>query len=411
MTDHTATDRHEADRRAFDRHVAHTSPFANGLQIASAEGCWITDVEGSRYLDFIAGIAVCNVGHCHPAVVQAVRRQAGLYAHTMVYGEHVQAPQVRLATEIAAVAPPGLDCVYFMTTGAEANDAALKMAAKLTGRRKLLAFRKAYHGDTFGAAAVFGDEAFRAGYAHVLHPTVEWARHGSFDDLEMIDAATACVLVEPVQGEAGIRVPPPGWLAALRARCTEVGAMLVFDEVQTGFGRLGSWFAAGHYGVTPDAITMAKGMGMGLPLAGLLAPRDMLWRFAAEPAFSHITTFGGHPVSCAAALAGMEAIRDGELLCNARVRGRWLKEALSGPDFRVVREVRGEGLMIGVEFDDDATARRVVEGCKARGMIVETNLMAEHVVRLSPPLNVTADECGLAMATLGKAVSEAVEGC
>jgi acetylornithine/succinyldiaminopimelate/putrescine aminotransferase len=376
----------------FYRHVGQTSPFANGLEVARAEGCYIYDTAGKRYLDFIAGIAVCNVGHCHPRVVDAVQQQVARYAHTMVYGEHIQAPQVKLAEKIAQVAPAGLDTTYFLTTGAEANDAALKLAAKLTGRSRFVAFRGAYHGDTVGALACFGDEAFRHSFQQLLVP-VNFLPFGDFEQLQQITTDNAAVIVEPVQGEAGIHPPPEGWLQALRERCSAVGALLIFDEVQTGFGRVGDWFAARLYAVTPDVITMAKGMGAGMPLAGVLASRDMITRFAAEPPFSHITTFGGHPVSCAAGLAAMRVIEQEDLLerTSYSVLQAMLREAIA-KDERV-RDIRGVGLMIGVELSSRELAREIVIACKVRGLIVETNLLDERVIRFSPPLIVTHQQC------------------
>lgn len=393
---------------AFHEHVAQTSPFPNGLEVAKGAGCRIIDSAGRSYLDFIAGIAVLNVGHAHPRVVHAVQEQVALYAHTMVYGEHVQRPQVELAEEIASVAPPGLETTYFLSTGAEANDAALKMAVKLTGRSRVAAFRKAYHGDTIGALACFGEERFRTSFSPLLCAT-DFLQFGSFEDLERINRETAAVLVEPVQGEAGIHPPPEGWLRALRERCSQVGALLIFDEVQTGFGRTGEWFASILYNVVPDAVTMAKGMGMGMPLAGLLSSRDLLYRFAADPPFSHITTFGGHPVSCAAGLAGMRVIREENLLEKTRERGAFLREQFcraSGLHPALVQEVRGVGLMLGVQMCDEKTARTAVIRCKELGLIVETTLLDERVIRFSPPLVVTHDECEEAVSLFSQVLQE-----
>jgi 4-aminobutyrate aminotransferase-like enzyme len=387
----------------FRRFVGQTSPFANGLEPAWASGCRIVDRSGREYLDFISGIAVCNVGHCHPRVVSAVARQAGRYAHTMVYGEHAQDVQVELAERLAGLTPPGLDCVYFMTTGAEANDAALKMAAKLTGRRRFVAFRGAYHGDTLGALACFGDEGFRGPHRQIIHGQVDFLRFGLEEDLGRITEEVAAVLVEPVQGEAGIRVPRCEWLPALRERCDRTGTMLIFDEVQTGIGRVGDWFAAKWFGVTPDAMTLAKGLGAGMPLAALVAPRERLYAFAADPPFSHITTFGGNPVCCAAALAGLEVIESEGLLENTRARGGQLLaglERLAEQWPVLVGNPRGVGLMIGFDLPSDGLARQVVDGARARGLIVETNLLSERTVRLSPPLIVTEEECARALSVL-----------
>lgn len=382
----------------FSRYVCPTSNYGTSIEVARASGCYIYDTAGREYLDFISGIAVNNVGHCHPRVVAAVEQQARRYAHTMVYGEHLQAPQVALARKIAEVAPPGMDTTYFLTTGAEANDAALKLAVKLTGRRGIVAFEKAYHGDTVGALSCFGDERYRRDFAPLLHET-RFLPFGSADHLDQINDQTACVIVEPVQGEAGIIPPPDGWLQDLRERCTEMGALLVFDEVQTGSGRVGEWFAAARYGITPDVITVAKGMGMGMPLAGVIGPREMLLRFATEPAFAHITTFGGHPVSCAAGLAGMEVIEEDDLLNNCSSMGELLISLLRElqPKTSFIRQVRGIGLMIGCVLDSEERARRIIIACRNAGLILETTLLDEKVIRFSPPLIVNERQCRAAV--------------
>lgn len=364
------------------------------MVIARAEGSYLYEDNGRRYLDFISGIAVTNVGHCHPRVVRAVQHQAASYAHTMVYGEHVQQAQVELAVEIARIAPEGLDTTYFLTTGAEANDAAIKMAAKLTGRRGFVAFNGAYHGDTIGAMACFGDLEFRKPFQQVLGD-VTFLPFGNLNSLQKIDRSVAGVLVEPVQGEAGIRPPPDRFLQELRDVCSEVGALLIFDEVQTGFGRTGNWFAAQTYGVIPDVITIAKGMGAGMPLAGVLGSHDQMNAFAADPPFSHITTFGGHPVSCAAALAGLHIVEEEQLLENTRKRGSELLATLQqlATQHAAITAVRGVGLMIGVELNDQALARRMVIKARELGVIFETTLLDERVIRFSPPLNVTDNQC------------------
>lgn len=383
----------------FLQYVGQTSPFDPGPEVAAARGCYLYSSDGRAWLDFISGIAVTNVGHCHPDVTQAVVDQAKAYAHTMVYGEHVQRPQVELARAIVDVAPEGLDCVYFLTTGAEANDAALKLAVKHTGRRRFVAFDNAYHGDTIGALACFGSRHFRDQFPGV-QAEVEFLPFGDAAALERIDNSVAAVIMEPVQGEAGIILPPEGYLQQVRQRCDEVGALLIFDEVQTAFGRVGDWFAARLYGVVPDVITMAKGMGAGYPLAGVLAERQMLYDFAAVPAFSHITTFGGHPVSCAAGLAGMQVVQSENLLENCCQRGQLLLESLREMQTQIpalIMDVRGIGLMLGVEMADVATARAIVDQCRAGGLILETTLLRESTIRFSPPLIVTEQECEQAL--------------
>jgi acetylornithine/succinyldiaminopimelate/putrescine aminotransferase len=289
----------------------------------------------------------------------------------MVYGEHLQRSQIELAEKICKFAPTGMDMIYLLTTGAEANDAALKAAVKATRRNILCAFTGGYHGDTIGALACFGSEAFRRDFQPIL-TTTRFSRFGDVDALQNIDTDTAAVLVEPVQGEAGIYPGSVEFLTALRDRCSATGTMLIFDEIQTGFGRTGEWFAANLYGIAPDLITVAKGMGAGLPLAGVIGEREMLCRFASEPSFSHITTFGGNPVSCAAGLAAMQIIEEEGLLQNCIQMGKLLLELLQALVARhsIIRSVRGVGLMIGIELESESKARKLVNSCKDAGLII-----------------------------------------
>ncbi|MGC8740963.1 MAG: aspartate aminotransferase family protein [Candidatus Sumerlaeaceae bacterium] len=394
----------------FFKHVGQTSPFPTKFPVARAEGCYLYDFEGRAYLDFIAGISVTNVGHGHPRVLEAVVEQARRYAHTMVYGEHLQQAQVELAAELTRLTPSGFDSVYFLTTGAEANDAALKLAAKATRRGVFCAFHGAYHGDTVGATSCFGRESFREPYAQILLP-VRFLRYNCVGDLRLIDEQVAAVLVEPVQGEGGIVVPSREFLLALRYRCNEVGAFLIFDEVQTAFGRIGdAWFAANLFDVRPDVIVVAKALGAGYPLAAVIGPRELLYGFAAEPPFSHITTFGGHPVSCAAGLAGLQVMREERLLENSAKEGEFLLASLWDIASRqsAIRDVRGLGLMIGVELESPRLARSVVEESRRCGLLLETTLLAEQVIRMSPPLIVTREQCGFALEVFERALERAV---
>ena len=400
MTDKTLTEK-------FWQYVGQTSSFPPSLQVDHAAGNWITDADGRRYLDFISGIAVTTVGHCHPKVVKAVQAQAASYAHTMVYGEHIQSPQVLLAEKIASIAPAGLDCTYFLTTGAEANDAALKLAVKHTRRRRFVAFRHAYHGDTAGAMSCFGSSHFREQFPGLL-ADVQFLPFNDIPALKAIDQTVAAVLVEPIQGEGGMHPPVPGFLLALRDACTQSGSLLIFDEVQTGFGRTGEWFAAQTYGVTPDLITMAKGMGAGYPLAGMLGPRQLIYDFAAVPDFSHITTFGGHPVSCAAGLAALEVIEENNLLLNVRDQGRFLLAQLNelvGLHPNLFADARGVGLMIGLECTTSTLARRIVDQAREMGVIIESNLLDEATIRFSPAYTISREECNQAMAILHKVIA------
>ncbi|MDR2361492.1 MAG: aspartate aminotransferase family protein [Prevotellaceae bacterium] len=375
-------------RPLFLQYIAQTSPTPIGIEAERAEGIYIYDRTGRRYVDLIAGVAVSNVGHCHPKVVAAVQAQAARYMHLMVYGEYIQSPQVLFAQALAGVLPASLDCVYFVNSGAEANEGALKLAKRYTGRTEIVAFRQAYHGGTHGALSATGDETLRNAFRPLL-PDVRYLSFNAFDELSQITVRTACVIVEPVQGEAGVRLPTAGYLQALQARCREVGALLVFDEVQTGFGRTGAWFAAERYGITPDIITLAKAMGGGMPLGAFVAPGEKMSVLQSRPALGHITTLGGHPVSCAAALAAYQVLRDenrlAEVADKAALFRRYLQHA-------AIREIRGEGLMMAVELGDAALLQRVVAALLQNGIITEWFLFCNTAFRIAPPLVISHEE-------------------
>ncbi len=312
--------RSEYSRQTFLDHVAQTSDSPIGLEISRAEGSWLYCADGRRYLDFIAGIGVSALGHGHPATLRAIAEQAARHLHVMVYGEYVIEAQVKLATRLTELLPRGLSRVYFTNSGAEAIEAALKLAKKHTRRAGLVAFDGAYHGDTLAALALMGNPAFRAPFEPLPGPV----RHLPYDDLsalDAIDSTTAAVVIEPVQAEGGVRIPGPGFMQALRERCDHVGALLIFDEVLTGLGRTGKLFAAEHFGVTPDIIVLAKALGGGLPLGALCGRDDLIAEFSHDPPLGHITTFGGHPLSCAAGLATLEAIVSENLAERA---AKWL---------------------------------------------------------------------------------------
>jgi acetylornithine/succinyldiaminopimelate/putrescine aminotransferase len=359
-----------------------------GLEAGHAEGIYIYDTNGKRYIDLIAGVAVSNVGHCHPEVVAAVREQAARYMHLMVYGEYIQSPQTAYAQALASILPPPLDCVYFVNSGSEANEGALKLAKRYTGRTETVAFKNAYHGSTQGVLSVIGDELFRNAFRPLL-PDVRQGTFNSFDDLRHITHRTAAVLIEPVQGEAGVVTPQAGYLQALRERCNQTGALLVFDEVQTGFGRTGSWFAATHYGVTPDIMTLAKAMGGGMPLGAFVAPREIMAALQSRPALGHITTFGGHPVSCAAALAALNVLRDENLPAAVAEKAALFRRLLV---HETIKEIRGEGLMLAVELGDAQRLQRVVSGLWNEGIITEWFLFCPTAFRIAPPLIITEEE-------------------
>lgn len=376
-------------RRQFLQHVGQTSPSPMLVEVERAEGVCFFTPEGKKYYDLIAGVSVSNVGHGNPAVAEAVCRQARAYMHVMVYGELVERPQVRYAARIAEHLPAPLESVYFVNSGAEAVEGALKLAKRFTGRRRMLACRNAYHGSTQGAMSVMDSREFSDAYGPLL-PGVDWIRFNEADDLERITEETACVLVEPVQGEAGVRIPHEGYLQALRRRCDETGALLVFDEIQTGFGRTGTMFAMTKYGVTPDIVTLAKALGGGMPLGAFVSSNRVMECISHDPALGHITTFGGHPVCCAAGLAAMDYLIDNDVLAAVERRGALFERLLGGHP--AVREIRRSGLLMAVELGSSERLFRIMELFKEHGILSDWFLFCDTAFRISPPLTITDEE-------------------
>ena len=294
-------------RALFLQHVAQTSDAPLALEITHAEGCYLYDAGGKKYLDLIGGISVCNIGHRHPAVVAAIKEQADRYLHVLVYGEFIQSPQVHYAKMLADHCPASLNSVFFTNSGAEATEGAMKLAKRASGRTEIIAFKNAYHGSTQGALSVIGDEYWRNAYRPLL-PGILHADYNAAEALDLISGKTACVIAETVQAESGVTAPAKEWLVRLRQRCTEHGALLVLDEIQAGFGRTGTLWAFEQFDVVPDILLLGKALGGGMPLGAFIAGRDLMWKLAHNPALGHITTFGGHPVSCAAGLAGLQAL-------------------------------------------------------------------------------------------------------
>ena len=391
--------------RAFRRHVAQTSAAPMGLAVARARGSWIEDVRGRRYLDLLAGMGVASLGHGHPAVRRACAAQLRRYLHVMVYGEFVLGPQVTLATRLTALTGPGLESVYFTNSGAEAIEGALKAARKHTGRAGLVAFELGFHGDTLGALSIGGNRRYRDPFRPLLPRTsiLPWQDARA---LAAIDRRTAAVVIEPVQAEGGVRVADPAFLAALRARCTAVGALLVFDEVVTGLGRTGTLFAFEQARVRPDVLVLAKALGGGLPLGAFVASRRILGTLAARPPLGHVTTFGGHPLSCAAALAALDVTVSRRLPARARRRGRELLAGLEAlaARHRALRAVRGIGLLLALELASPAATRRFTAACLRRGLILNWTLHRDTVVRLAPPLTITRAEIRHALRVMDAAL-------
>ncbi len=388
----------------FLRHVCQTSPAPLGLCVARAAGATVWDAGGRAYLDLLAGMGVANVGHAHPEVVAAIHAQAARYLHVMVYGEYVQEAQVRLAARLADALPDPLEVVYFTSSGAEAIEGALKTARKHTRRSGLVAFEGAFHGDTFGALSVGGNPVYRTPFEPLL-PDVTFL---PFDDptaLGRIDTHTAAVVIEPVQTEAGVRIPGPDFLPALRRRCDETGALLVLDEVVTGFGRTGRLFAHAHWGIVPDILVLAKALGGGLPLGAFVGSSGVMATLARDPPLAHVTTFGGHPLSCAAGLAAFEVLLRQDLAGRAATLGAALAGGLQASVGRGgLVEVRHLGLLLGLEFADAAACARFAGRAFAGGLILNWTLHRDTVVRLAPPLVLSDAEADQALAGIGKAL-------
>lgn len=392
----------------FRRHVAQTSDTPRGLDVRRASGARIFTHDGRSYVDLLAGIGVASIGHAHPDVARAVARQAQRYTHVMVYGEDVLEPQVQLATRLAGLLPPPLDVTYFTNSGAEAIEGALKLVRKATRRERVVAFGGAFHGDTTGALALGGNPFYREPF----RPLVGGVEHVAWDDdasLARIDDGVAAVFAEPVQAEAGVRVPHPEFLPRLAARCREVGALLVLDEVVTGFGRTGRWFAFEHWpGATPDVLVLAKSLGGGLPLGAFVASRELMAVLSHDPPLGHVTTFGGNPVCCAAALASLDVLERERLPQRAAERGRELLDRLrSLVDRGGLVEARGLGMLIGLEFADAAATQRFVGACFARGVLLGWTLHHDRVVRLAPPLNIPDDDVEDALHAITASLEEA----
>lgn len=375
-------------RELFLKHNAQTSATPLLLEFVKAKGLYMYDAADKKYMDLIAGIGVSNVGHCHPNVVKAIQQQAETYMHLMVYGEYVQNPQVNFAEALAKVLPANLNCTYFVNSGAEAVEGAMKLAKRYTGRTKLIACKNSYHGSTQGALSLMGNEEFKRAYRPLL-PSVQFMEFGYLPDLDQIDEQTAAVFIETIQGEAGIRVADSSYFEALRKKCSQTGTLLVFDEIQCGFGRTGKLFGFEHYNVVPDILLLAKGIGGGMPIGAFVASREIMSVFTENPILGHITTFGGHPVSCAAGLATLNTILDENLVDGVEAKGQLFRKLLQ---HQAVKEIRGKGLMLAVEFDSYETNKAIIDGCIADGVITDWFLHCSNAMRIAPPLVISETE-------------------
>ena len=379
-------------RKQFLRHVAQTSPSPQLIEIARAEGVFFYTPEGKPYYDLISGVSVSNVGHANPGVVEAVQRQAADYMHVMVYGEMVERPQVEFARRLVEALPEPLDSVSFLNSGAEAVEGALKLAKRYTARTEMISMRKAYHGSTHGAMSMMGapeGEEWKSAFRPLL-PDTKAIRYNSFEDLAQITERTACVLCEPVQGEAGVRLPEEGYLQALRERCSEVGALLIFDEIQVGMGRSGEMFAMQKYGVTPDIVCLAKALGGGMPLGAFVSSQEIMSTLTHNPVLGHITTFGGHPVCCAAGLAAMKYLQSNNTVKDVERKGALYEELLS--DHPQVKEIRRSGLLLAVELGESAKLYKIMDLFIEEGILSDWFLFCDTAFRISPPLVISDSE-------------------
>lgn len=390
-------------RQLFLRHVAQTSPAPMGIEVARAEGVWLYGPNGEKYLDLISGISVSNLGHGHPAVKRAVNQQMDQYAHLMVYGEYIQSPQVRYAKLLTEQLPDTLDSVYFVNSGSEANEGAIKLAKRVTGRMEVVAFHKAYHGSTHGVLSIIGDESFRRNYRPLV-PGTRFLHYNKAEELSKITEHTACVIAETVQAEAGVRPPDQEWLQALRDRCTAVGAMLILDEIQAGFGRTGKLFGFEHYGVVPDIVTFAKGMGGGLPIGVFVANKALMQSFTDNPVLGHITTFGGNAVCCAAAEAVLQTLLQEKLVAQVAAKADRLAQQLQ---HKAIQAIRYKGFLMTVAFASSAINFKVIDACIQRGVITDWFLFADNCLRIAPPLTISETEIDWAAEKILESISVA----
>lgn len=370
------------DKDSFYRHIAQTSDEPIGLEVDHASGCYLTTTDGKQYVDLISGIAVSSLGHRHPNVIRAIREQLDKHLHVMVYGEYIQKPQSRFADLLTRQLPELLDRVYFVNSGTESVEGALKLAKKYTGRNKLVAFENSYHGDTHGSLSVTGRNVYRDPYKPLL-PNVHFAAFNSLADLDIIDDTTAAVILEPIQGEGGVIPAQKTWLKEVRKRCDEHGALLIFDEIQTGFYRTGTLFAFEYYDVVPDILCLAKAMGGGMPLGAFVSSSDIFGVFKKDPPLNHVTTFGGHPVCCAAAHANLETLLSDNFSSKAYRIAEMACYMLRGEG---IVEVRGRGAMLGLQLRDASLTQKVVGECFENGLILGWTLHSNSLIRIAPPL-------------------------
>ena len=381
--------KHSKGQNLFFNHQAQTTPFANAMEISHAQGMYIYDVKGNKYLDLVAGVSACTLGHSHPRIVESVKQQMEKYAHVMVYGEYVQTPQYLLSKLLIDQLPSNLDCTYLVNSGTEAIEGALKLAKRITARSKIISFKNSYHGSTHGSLSIMGKELYKSKFRPLLDDCL-LLDYNSIEQLKAIDEQIAAVVVEPIQGATGFTVPSKEWLITLRSLCDKTGAQLIFDEIQTGFGRTGNLFAIDTFGVCPDILCLAKGMGGGMPIGCFISSKSKMALLKENPKLGHITTFGGHPVCCAASLTTLQILlQDKEIINSVNYKEQLFRTHLNHPK---IKEIRGKGLMLSIELGDANLCQKVVEKGYHLGIITFFFLFTDTAIRLSPPLIITEEQ-------------------
>jgi len=390
-------------RETFLKHLAQTTASPYLISVERAEGIYLYSPDGTRYTDLISGIGVSNIGHRHPTVVKAIKDQLDKHLHVMVYGEYIQSTPNRLAEKLSTLLPKNLDCSYFVNSGTEANEGALKLAKRYTGRTEIVSCRKSYHGSTHGSMSVSGNEIKKLAFRPLL-PDVRFIHFNELDDLDNITERTACVIMETVQGDAGVRVPTRQYMKAVRERCNKTGALLILDEIQCGLGRTGTLFAFEQFDIVPDILTLAKAFGGGLPIGAFISSHEIMKSLTHDPMLGHITTFGGNPVCCASALATLEVIETENILQHVETKGKLFESLLSHPK---IKEIRRIGLMFAIDFESADMVSRIVEEAKKLGIICYWFLSHPNSFRIAPPLTITHDEIKESCASILQAIENA----
>jgi acetylornithine/succinyldiaminopimelate/putrescine aminotransferase len=391
------------NRELFFRHLGISSQSPVALEISHAKGIYLYDEKGKEYIDLISGVSVSNTGHSHPQIISAITGQINKYMHLMVYGEYIQSPQVQLAKALTDLLPDNLDSVYFVNSGSEAIEGALKLAKRFTGRSEIVAFNNAYHGSTHGALSITGNELLKNSFRPLL-PDIRFLEFNNFDDLVNITEGTSCVIAEAIQAEAGVILPFSGYLKALADRCHETGTLMILDDVQMGFGRTGKLFSFENFDFVPDILVLAKGMGGGMPIGAFISSKNIMNTLTFEPELGHITTFGGHPVCSAAALANLKILSEGKIFIDAQEKGKLFKSELK--NYHHIKDIRQFGLLLGIDLAFDTLAEKLLKAFLSNGLLSDRFLFRPNAFRIAPPLNISFSEIEKAISQIKKSLDQ-----